>query len=139
MFSRLSHVALAVPSIEAAAARLEQVYGLRVTERHENPEQGVRMAYVDLGGETRMELIEPLHAESPLARYLERHPQGGLHHLSFATPGLDEAAEALAGSGVRPVSPPQARNVHGERIAFLHPRDFLGVLVELEERGTDHE
>jgi methylmalonyl-CoA/ethylmalonyl-CoA epimerase len=132
MLDRLAHVAIAVPSIDEAATRLRDRYGLEIAERTINHAQGVRMAYVDAGN-LRIELLEPLDPGSALARFLERNPGGGFHHLSFNVPDMDEARAGLAERGVQPIESPEARNAHGERIAFLHPRDFLGVLVELEE------
>lgn len=132
MITGLSHISLIVPDLEAAAERLGRVYGLALGEVQVNQQQGVRLAYVELGN-ARIELMQPLPGNAPLQRFLERHPQGGLHHLALEVDSVAQTCEALAASGVQPVSAPQARNVHGEPIAFIHPRDFLGALLELEE------
>ena len=99
---------------------------------HENTAQGVRLAYIDLGN-ARIELISPLTPESPIARFLERNPAGGLHHVAFNTPDLDAALSVAIGAGARQ-SGKSGQNVHGERIAFLSPKELLGALVELEDR-----
>jgi methylmalonyl-CoA/ethylmalonyl-CoA epimerase len=134
MITGLSHVAIAVPSIASAAATLARKLGLMVGPIVENVEQGVRLAYVDLGN-ARLELIEPLRTDSPIARFLERNPHGGLHHVSFNVGDLDAALAATAEAGARTVGR-RGHNTHGQPIAFLHPADVLGALVELEERRT---
>jgi len=134
MITGLSHVAIAVPSIASAAETLARKLGLMVGPIVENVEQGVRLAYVDLGN-ARLELIEPLRADSPVARFLERNPAGGLHHVSFNVGDLDAALAATVEAGARTVGR-RGHNTHGQPIAFLHPADVLGALVELEERRT---
>ena len=133
MITGLSHVSIVVPDLEAAAARLKKVYGLEAGEARVNAEQGVRLAYVELPN-ARIELMEPLQPDSPIAKFLERNPAGGIHHFCLAVDSVDATAREIAGEGVRVLGggKPQV-NVHGGRIAFVHPRDFLGALVELEE------
>lgn len=135
MITGLSHVSLIVPDLEAAAERLGRVYGLTLGEVYSNPQQGVRLAYVELGN-ARIELMQPLPGNASLRRFLERHPQGGLHHVALTVDSMAQTCEALATSDVRAVSAPEARNVHGDPIAFIHPRDFLGVLLELEASAS---
>jgi methylmalonyl-CoA/ethylmalonyl-CoA epimerase len=132
MITGLSHVAIAVPSIASAAETLARVLGVTVGPIVENAEQGVRLAYADLGN-ARLELIEPLRADGSVARFLERNPAGGLHHVSFSVEDLDAALAATAQAGVRAAGH-RGHNTHGQPIAFLHPADVLGALVELEER-----
>lgn len=137
MITGLSHVSIVVPSLEAAAKRLDEVYGLTLSEVRVNEQQGVRLAYVDLGN-AKIELMEPSRPDSPVSKYLERNPGGGMHHFCLAVDSVDAVADQIAQQGARVLGDgkPQ-RNVHGERIAFVHPRDFLGALVELEEhRGS---
>ena len=133
MITGLSHVSIVVPDLEAAAARLKQVYGLTLGEPQLNAQQGVRLAYVELPT-GRIELMEPAGPASPIAKFLERNPRGGIHHFCLGVDSVDATAAAIAQQGVRVLGggEPQ-RNVHGERIAFVHPKDFLGALVELEE------
>jgi methylmalonyl-CoA/ethylmalonyl-CoA epimerase len=129
----LSHVSIVVPSLDAAASRLQEAYGLTLGEILTNDEQGVRLGYVDLGN-ARIEVMEPLHADSPIAKFLERNPAGGIHHFCLGVDSVDALAHALGGKGVRVLGEGKVQhNVHGERIAFVHPKDFLGALVELEE------
>jgi methylmalonyl-CoA/ethylmalonyl-CoA epimerase len=134
MITGLSHVSIAVPSLEAAAKRLKDLYGLEVGATQVNEQQGVRLAYVELPS-ARIELMEPLRPDSPISRFLERNPNGGIHHFCL---NVDDVAATAAGLGKRGArvlgdGSPQ-KNVHGQRIAFVHPKDFLGALVELEEK-----
>lgn len=127
----LSHIAIAVPDLAAAVATLQSRLGLVAGPVHENPQQGVRLCFIDLGN-ARIELISPLSEKSPIARFLEKNPQGGLHHLALSVGDLDQAITLAASAGARQAGD-IGRNVHGDRIAFLSPRDLLGALVELEE------
>lgn len=128
----LSHVAIAVPDIAAAAAALERRLGVKAGPIHENAAQGVRLTYIDLGN-ARIELIAPIGPEAPLNKFLEKNPAGGLHHLAFKVPDIEAALAEAAAAGAKQTGK-TGMNVHGERIAFLHPRDLLGALVELEEK-----
>jgi len=133
MFTSLSHVSIVVPDLDAAARRLRETYGLTVGEAWTNAEQGVRLAYVDLGN-AKIELMEPSRPDSPVAKFLERNPKGGIHHVSFGVGDMEEATGGLRDKGVRILGGGQPHyNVAGERICFVHPADFLGALVELEE------
>ena len=134
MINGLSHVSIVVPDLEAAARELKAKYGLEVGAPMENAEQGVRLAYIDLGN-GKIELMEPLRPDSPVSKFLERNPKGGIHHLCLED--VETAAHALAQNGVRVLGEgrPQ-RNVAGEAIAFIHPGDFLGALVELEQHNV---
>src|SRR4051812_47053003 len=137
MITGLSHVSIVVPDLDSAAARLKEVYGLEIGEIMVNEQQGVRLAYVDLGN-ARIELMEPSRADSPVSKFLERNPNGGIHHFCLGVENVDEAARTIAAAGGRVLGEGAQRNVHGERIAFVHPKDFLGALVELEEeRGQE--
>jgi methylmalonyl-CoA/ethylmalonyl-CoA epimerase len=133
MITGLSHVSIVVPDIEAAARHLNEKYGLQLGPRMVNAEQGVRLAYVELGA-AKIELMEPSRPDSPVAKFLERNPKGGIHHFSLSVDEMDETASSLAQKGVRVLGDGKPQhNVAGERIAFIHPGDFLGALVELEE------
>jgi methylmalonyl-CoA/ethylmalonyl-CoA epimerase len=133
MITGLSHVSIVVPDLAAAAQRLKNLYGLTAAEPLVNEEQGVRLAYVELPN-ARIELMEPLRPDSPIAKFLERNPRGGIHHFCLAVDSVDSTTQALTEKGARVVGTGrEQRNVHGERIAFVHPADFLGALVELEE------
>lgn len=132
MLQTLSHVSIVVPNLDVAISRLESVYGLRAGPREVNAVQGVVLTYVTLSN-VKLELMQPLQSDGPLGRFLEKNPRGGLHHMSFEVESLNTALACLAPANVLPVSAPGTLNVHGDPIAFLHPKDFLGVLVELEQ------
>jgi methylmalonyl-CoA/ethylmalonyl-CoA epimerase len=133
MITGLSHVSIVVPSLDAAARELKQKYGLEIGAIRINAGQGVRLAYIDLGN-AKIELMEPSRADSPVAKFLERNPRGGIHHFCLKVDNVDATAADVKAKGVRVLGDGKPQmNVHGERIAFVHPQDFLGALVELEE------
>ena len=133
MITGFSHVSIVVPDIEAAARMLADKFGLAVGERMVNEQQGVRLAYVELAG-GKIELMEPSRPDSPIAKFLERNPKGGIHHLALNVDDMEQTAQTLGASGVRLLGDGKPQhNVAGERIAFVHPADFLGALVELEQ------
>lgn len=135
MITGLSHVSIAVPSLEAAAKRLKEVYGLAVGAPSVNEEQGVRLACVELAN-ARIELMEPSRPDSPIAKFLAKNPGGGIHHFCLGVDDVAATSAGLGGKGVRVLGEGrESRNVRGERIAFVHPKDFLGALVELEEHS----
>lgn len=132
MITGLAHVSIVVPSLDAAAERLKAAYGLAIGEIRVNAEQGVRMAYVELGN-ARLEIMEPSRPDSPVAKFLERNPAGGIHHFSLQVDDVAGTVGDIQGRGVRVLGEGRlGRNVHGQPIAFVHPKDFLGALVELE-------
>jgi methylmalonyl-CoA/ethylmalonyl-CoA epimerase len=136
MVNGINHVSIVVPDIEAAVRTLGEKYGLRVGERMLNAEQGVRLAYVELAGAT-IELIEPSRPDSPVSKFLERNPRGGIHHVCFGVDDVESETRRLRGIGVRILGDGKPQhNVAGERIAFIHPADFLGALVELEQHDA---
>ena len=137
MITGLSHVSIAVPSLEAAAKRLKEVYGLDAGAVMVNEDQGVRLAYVELPN-ARIELMEPARPDSPISKFLEKHPAGGIHHFCVNVDDVAATRSGLARKGVRVLGEgKESRNVHGERIAFVHPKDFFGALVELEEKRDE--
>ena len=108
--------------------------GLDIGPIKVNEQQGVRMAYVELSN-ARIELMEPSRPDSPITKFLGKNPAGGIHHFCLNVDDVAATATGLAGKGARVLGEgKESRNVHGERIAFVHPKDFLGALVELEER-----
>ena len=136
MITGFNHVSIVVPDLNAAIERLQSIYGLKASEPETNAQQGVRLAWVDLGN-AHLELMEPSRPGSPVAKFLERNPSGGIHHFCLNVDNVDATAGALATRGAKILGDgtPQ-HNVHGDRIAFVHPKDFLSALVELEE-GKD--
>lgn len=138
MITGLSHVSIVVPDLKAALEKLRSVYGLSSGEIKVNDEQGVRMTYIDLGN-AKIELMEPSRADSPIAKFLERNPKGGIHHFSLSVDSVEQTTNALTAAGAQVLGAGKVQlNVHGERIAFVHPKDFLGALVELEENKQDN-
>jgi methylmalonyl-CoA/ethylmalonyl-CoA epimerase len=136
MITGLSHVSIVVPDLEAAAARLKKLYALELGEIRVNEAQGVRLAYVELVN-ARIELMQPSRPNSSIAKFLERNPRGGIHHFCLAVDNIDQTTAQLTTEGVRVLGDGKPQlNVHGERIAFVHPADFLGALVELEEHTS---
>jgi len=132
----LSHVSIVVPDLEAAIATMRDVHGLAIGPIKENLKQGVRLAYVDLGN-GKIELMQPLIAESPVGRFLAKHPGGGLHHLCFGVDDVPAETDTLKQKGLRVLGDGKpAYNVHGEPIAFVHPTDFFGALLELEQNSA---
>jgi methylmalonyl-CoA/ethylmalonyl-CoA epimerase len=128
--ARLSHVGIAVPDLEAAIAQLAARLGVAPGPVMVNETQGVRLVQFDLGNAC-IELLSPLTEASPVAAFLARNPRGGLHHLALGSVDLDLDLREHEAAGVRVLGPPSV-NVFGRRIAFLHPADMLGTLVELE-------
>jgi methylmalonyl-CoA/ethylmalonyl-CoA epimerase len=134
MFHGLSHVAIAVPDLARAVAHLSKAYGLTAGRTYENAEQGVRLAYVELGN-TKIELIEPMRSDGPIARFLEKNPAGGLHHVSLYVDDVPATLDDLKSRDVALIGEGRiGANAHGQAIAFVHPKSFLGALLEVEEK-----
>ncbi len=134
MLVRIDHVAIAVRSIDAALATFSQLLGteaLRITIE-ELPQHHVRVAFLSLG-ETRIEFLEPLSAQSPVAKFLDKHGEG-LHHLAFASTNLEQDLHAAQQQGFQALSAPM-RGAEQALVSFLHPKDLHGVLVELLEKA----
>ena len=133
MLTRLNHVAIAVPDLAAATATYRETLGARVSAPQRLPEHGVTVVFVDLGN-TKIELLEPLGENSPIASFLERNPSGGMHHLCYEVDDIIAARDRLKAAGARVLGDgdPKA-GAHGKPVLFLHPKDFSGTLVELEQ------
>lgn len=131
MIGRLNHVGIAVPDIAAAAALYAGTLGADVSVPMDLPEHGVTVAFVSLPN-SLVELMMPLGPASPLAAFLAKTPAGGMHHLCFEVADLAAACEALRLSGARVLGTPRP-GAHGLPVVFLHPKDFAGTLIELEE------
>jgi len=133
MIGRLNHVAIAAPDLDAAAALYRDTLGARVSAPVALPEHGVTTVFVELAN-TKIELIAPLGADSPIAPFLSRNPAGGIHHLCYEVADVAAAARQLADAGARILGDGRPRiGAHGKPVIFLHPKDFVGTLVELEE------
>ncbi len=133
MLGRLNHVAIAVPDLETAAARYQETLGAAVSEPQELPEHGVKVVFVELPN-TKVELLEPLGAASPIAAFLDRRPDGGMHHICYEVEDIIAARDHLKEQGARVLGDGEPKTgAHGKPVLFLHPKDFCGTLVELEE------
>lgn len=133
MIGRLNHVAIAVRDLDAATALYRDTLGARVSAAVDQPEHGVTTVFVELPN-TKIELLAPLGADSPIAKFLERNPEGGVHHLCYEVDDIHAARDRLADAGARVLGSGEPRiGAHGKPVLFLHPKDFLGTLVELEQ------
>jgi methylmalonyl-CoA/ethylmalonyl-CoA epimerase len=133
MLGRLNHVALAVPDLDAAARLYRNTLGARVSDPQSLPEHGVRIVFVDVDN-TRIELLEPRGENSLIAAFLARNPDGGMHHLCYEVDDIRAARDRLAESGARILGDGEPKTgAHGNPVLFLHPKDFCGTLIELEE------
>ncbi len=133
MIGRLNHVAVAVPDLAAAAAQDRDTLGAQVSAPDALPEHGVTVVFVTLAN-TKIELLEPLGAGSPIAKFLERNPAGGVHHLCYEVDDIIAARDQLEAGGARVLGDGEPRTgAHGKPVIFLHPKDFCGTLIELEQ------
>jgi len=133
MLGRLNHVAIAVPDLAKAAAVYRGTLGARVSDPQAEPEHGVTVVFVELSN-TKIELLEPLGEDSPIKAFLERNPAGGIHHICYEVADIAAARDRLVGEGARVLGSGEPRiGAHGKPVLFLHPKDFLGTLVELEQ------
>jgi len=133
MIDRLNHVAIATPDIAAAAALYRGALGANVSEPVDIPEHGVRVVFVTLAN-TKVELLEPLGENSPIAGFLAKNPAGGLHHVCYEVADIEAAAAKLTAEGARILGDGKPKiGAHGKPVLFLHPKDTGGVLTELEE------
>jgi methylmalonyl-CoA/ethylmalonyl-CoA epimerase len=133
MIGRLNHVAIAVPDLAAASGKYRDTLGAEISEPLALPEHGVTTVFVNLPN-TKIELLEPLGGNSPIAKFLERNPDGGIHHLCYEVDDILAARDRLKADGARVLGDGEPkRGAHGKPVLFLHPKDFNGTLVEIEE------
>jgi methylmalonyl-CoA/ethylmalonyl-CoA epimerase len=133
MIGRLNHVAIVVPDIAAASAVYRQALGARVSEPRALPAHGVTVVFVELPN-TKIELLEPLGEESPVRGFLKRNPSGGMHHLCYEVEDIIAARDQLTARGARALGDGEPRpGAHDRPVLFLHPKDFCGTLIELEQ------
>lgn len=133
MIGRLNHVAIAVPDLAAAAAQYRDLLGARVSDPVDQPEHGVTVVFVDLPN-AKIELLHPLGADSPIAGFLARNPAGGIHHLCYEVADILAARDRLMAGGARVLGDGEPKiGAHGKPVLFLHPKDFSGTLIELEQ------
>ena len=133
MLGRLNHVAIAVPDIEAASVIYRDTLGAKVSVPQALPEHGVTVVFIDTGN-TKVELLEPLGEASPIAAFLEKNPSGGMHHVCYEVDDILAARDRLKAQGARVLGDGSPKTgAHGKPVLFLHPKDFCGTLVELEQ------
>ncbi|EKF20192.1 methylmalonyl-CoA epimerase [Nitratireductor pacificus] len=133
MLGRLNHVAIAVPDLAKAAALYRDTLGARVSAPQALPEHGVTVVFVELGN-TKVEFLEPLGEGSPIAAFLARNPDGGMHHICYEVDDIVAARDRLKAGGARVLGDGEPKTgAHGKPVLFLHPKDFTGTLVELEQ------
>ena len=133
MIGRLNHVAIAVKDLKAATAVYRNALGANVTEPTPQPEHGVTVVFVNLPN-TKIEFLEPLGDNSPIAKFLEKNPDGGIHHVCYEVEDIIAARDQLKVQGARVIGDGTPKiGAHGKPVLFLHPKDFLGTLTELEQ------
>jgi methylmalonyl-CoA/ethylmalonyl-CoA epimerase len=133
MIGRLNHVAIAVSDIAAATAVYRDTLGAEVSAKEEQPDHGVSTVFITLPN-TKIELLEPLGENSPINKFLEKNPSGGIHHVCYEVDDIIAARDKLVADGARVLGDGEPKiGAHGKPVLFLHPKDFLGTLTELEE------
>jgi methylmalonyl-CoA/ethylmalonyl-CoA epimerase len=133
MIGRLNHIAIAVPDLATAVAQYAGALGARVGPPQDLPDHGVTVVFIDLPN-TKVELLAPLGPASPIAGFLAKNPGGGMHHVCYEVPDIIAARDRLRSAGARVLGAGEPRiGAHGKPVLFLHPRDFNGCLIELEE------
>lgn len=133
MIGRLNHVAIAVPDLHAAAAQYRTLLGADVGAAQDEPDHGVTVVFITLPN-TKIELLCPLGAASPIAGYLEKNPSGGIHHICYEVDDIIAARDHLVANGARILGSLEPKTgAHGKPVLFLHPKDFNGTLIELEQ------
>jgi len=133
MIGRLNHVAIAVPNLDAAIATYKNALGATVSEPQAEPDHGVTVVFVELPN-TKIELLEPLGEGSPIQAFLDKNPAGGMHHVCYEVDDINGARDRLVSEGARVLGDGNPKiGAHGKPVLFLHPKDFCGTLVELEQ------
>ncbi|WP_419901614.1 methylmalonyl-CoA epimerase [Kiloniella sp.] len=133
MIGRLNHVAIAVPDLDTAVAQYKNVLGATVTDPVDQPDHGVTVVFVELPN-TKIEFLYPLGDKSPILNFLEKNPAGGIHHICYEVDDILAARDKLVSEGARILGDGEPKNgAHDKPVLFLHPKDFCGTLVELEQ------
>ncbi len=134
MIGRLNHVAIATRDIAGAAAVYRQTLGAQVSAPVSQPDHGVTTVFVELPN-TKIELLEPLGENSPIAKFLEKNPSGGMHHICYEVDDIHAAVAQMKANGATITGTGEPKiGAHGKPVVFLHPKDFVGTLIELEQR-----
>ena len=133
MIGNLNHVAIVVPDLEKAVSTYRDALGAKISASNDLPEHGVRVVFVELPN-TKIELLLPIGDNSPVAKFLERNPDGGMHHICYEVEDIKVARDKLVSEGARVLGNGEPKTgAHGKPVLFLHPKDFCGTLVELEQ------
>ena len=133
MIGCLNHIAIVVPDLKEAALKYQQTLGAEVSEQQELIEHGVTLVFVQLAN-TKIELLHPLGANSPISSFLKRNPAGGIHHVCYEVDDISEAANFLQEKGAKILGDGKPKiGAHGKPVLFLHPKEFFGTLIELEQ------
>ena len=133
MIGRLNHVAIAVPDLEVAAANYRDTLGAKISDPLEQPDHGVKTVFVELPN-TKLELLHPLGNGSPIQKFLDKNPGGGMHHICYEVDDIYAARDKLEGDGMRVLGDGEPSiGAHDKPVLFLHPKDFAGTLIELEQ------
>jgi methylmalonyl-CoA/ethylmalonyl-CoA epimerase len=130
MINKIDHLGIAVHSLDETVKYYEEALGLKCEHREEVPSQKVRTAFFNVGG-THVELLEPMSPDSPIAKFLEKNPNGGVHHVAFGTDDIAGQLAQAKNAGVRLLNETPVPGAHGKQVAFLHPKSTFGVLTEL--------
>ena len=134
MLGTINHIAIAVPDLDVAAEQWAKRTGATLSEPQALPEHGVRVVFVDVPG-NRIELLEPIGAESPIAKFLARNPDGGMHHICFDVEDIYQSRDRIINEGGRILGDGEPRiGAHGKPVLFAHPKDFTGTLVEIQQQ-----
>ena len=130
---KLNHIAIAVPNIKSASDIWEKALGAKISAPQTLTEHGVRVVFIE-SPNTKIELLEPLNENSPISRFLEKNPNGGMHHICYEVNNLKLASQKLESVGAKILGDGQPKiGAHGKPVIFLNPKDFSGTLIELEE------
>jgi len=133
MIGKLNHIAIAVPNIKEAAHQYKNIFGAKVSEEVEQPDHGVTTVFIDLGN-TKIELLEVLGEDSPIQKFIDKNPKGGMHHICLEVENINDAIKKLNTHEVSITGTGKPKiGAHGKPVVFLHPKDCNGTLIELEE------
>ncbi len=137
MIGKLNHVAIAVPDLKTASRLYSDIFGAIVSAPVPMPEHGVTTVFVELEN-TKIELLHPLGEQSPIARFLEKNAAGGIHHVCYEVADIEDARKRLLAAGARILGDGQPKiGAHGKPVLFLHPKDFCGALIEIEQNSAE--
>ena len=133
MIGKLNHIAIATPNLDKAIRTYEDILGVKISAPLDQIEHGVKVVFIEIPN-TKIELLEPLGENSPIENFLEKNKKGGIHHICFEVEDIDSAILRLKKEGATVLGDGKAKiGAHGKPVIFLHPKDFNGTLIELEE------